>query len=95
MKNTSPMPEKAATGQADLENKMKSIVSSDGTHPNRVFDAAIAALGLTSDRALSRALGVPATVISKIRHGRLPLGPSMLLRLHEETGIGIRELKAM
>lgn len=48
-----------------------------------------------NDAALSRALEVAPPVISKIRHGRLPIGASLLIRMYEVTDIAIRELKAI
>lgn len=61
--------------------------------PNRLLDALIERLGLKNDAALCRILEVAPPVISKIRHARLPVGASMLIRMHEETGMSIRELR--
>lgn len=63
--------------------------------PNRLLDALIEKLRLKNDAALSRALEVAPPVISKIRHGRLPVGASMLIRMHEETGLSIAELRQL
>jgi plasmid maintenance system antidote protein VapI len=60
---------------------------------NRLLDAVMGKLLLRSDAALSRALEVPPPVISKLRHDRLRIGPTMLIRMHEVTGLPIRELK--
>ncbi|MBI1890379.1 MAG: hypothetical protein HYS18_07030 [Burkholderiales bacterium] len=46
-----------------------------------------------NDAALSRKLEVAPPVISKIRHRRLPIGASLLIRMHEVTGMSIRELR--
>ncbi len=62
---------------------------------NKLLDAVMAKLGLKNDAALSRALEVAPPVISKIRHGRLPVGATLLIRMHEITDIAIRELKAI
>lgn len=61
--------------------------------PNKLLDTVIARLGLHNDAALCRELGVSAPVISKIRHKRLPIGASLLMRLHEASEISIRELR--
>lgn len=61
--------------------------------PNRLLDTLIERLNLKNDAALSRALEVAPPVISKIRHARLPVGASMLIRMHEESGLSIRELR--
>ena len=63
--------------------------------PNRVLDAIIAKLQLKNDAALSRALEVAAPVISKIRHKTLPIGATILLRMHEISDYSIRELRAL
>lgn len=61
--------------------------------PNRLLDTLVEKLHLKNDAALCRRLEVAPPVISKIRHGRLPVGASMLIRMHEETGLTIRELR--
>jgi len=48
---------------------------------------------LKNDAALSRALEVTAPVISKIRHRTLPVGASLLIRMHEVTQLSIRDLR--
>ena len=62
---------------------------------NRLLDAIIGNLGLKNDAALSRILEVAPPVISKIRHRKLHIGASMLIRMHEETNLSIRELKTI
>lgn len=63
--------------------------------PNRVLDAVISKLGLKNDAALSRALEVAPPVISKIRHSTLPIGATILLRMHEISDYSIRELRSL
>jgi hypothetical protein len=63
--------------------------------PNRVLDAVINKLKLKNDAALSRVLEVAPPVISKIRHNTLPIGATLLLRMHEESDFSIRELRAL
>lgn len=63
--------------------------------PNRVLDAIIAKLRLKNDAALSRVLEVAPPVISKIRHNTLPIGATLLLRMHEESEFTIRELREL
>jgi hypothetical protein len=63
--------------------------------PNAVLDAIIEKLNLKNDAALSRALEVAPPVISKIRHRTLPIGATILLRMHEVSEFSIRELKAL
>jgi hypothetical protein len=63
--------------------------------PNRVLDAIISKLKLKNDAALSRVLEVAPPVISKIRHSTLPIGATILLRMHEASDFSIRELRAL
>jgi hypothetical protein len=63
--------------------------------PNRVLDAVIHKLRLKNDAALSRVLEVAPPVISKIRHNTLPIGATILLRMHEVSDFSIRELRAL
>ena len=63
--------------------------------PNRVLDAIINKLKLKNDAALSRVLEVAPPVISKIRHNALPIGATVLLRMHEVSDFSIRELRAL
>ncbi|GGY03234.1 hypothetical protein GJV26_00990 [Massilia dura] len=62
-------------------------------NPGRLLDALAERLAAKNDAALSRALEVAPPVLSKIRHGRLPVGATILLRMHEASGIPIRELR--
>jgi plasmid maintenance system antidote protein VapI len=61
--------------------------------PNNLLDHLINKLNLKHDAALSRALEVSPPVISKIRHSRIPIGASLLLRMHETTGMTVKELR--
>src|SRR3954470_7339905 len=61
--------------------------------PNHLLGSLIQKLNLKNDAALSRMLEVAPPVISKIRHHRLPVGASLLIRMHEVTGMSIRDLR--
>jgi hypothetical protein len=74
---------------------IKEITASPTYNPNRVLDAIIEKLQLKNDAALSRALEVAPPVISKIRHRTLPIGATILLRMHEVSDFSIRDLKAL
>ena len=63
--------------------------------PNNLLDTLIDKLHLKNDAALSRALEVAPPVISKIRHLRLPVGASLLIRMHEVSDLSIRELRTL
>ncbi|MFC0135254.1 hypothetical protein CR105_20915 [Massilia eurypsychrophila] len=64
-------------------------------YPDNLLDAIIAKLKLKNDAALSRALKVAPPVISKIRHRTLPIGATILLRMHDVSDFSIRELRAL
>jgi hypothetical protein len=61
--------------------------------PNHLLDTLREKMKLKNDAALSRMLEVAPPVISKVRHRRLPVGASLLIRMHEVTGMSIRELR--
>ena len=63
--------------------------------PNHLLNTLIQKLEIKNDAALSRALEVAPPVISKIRHNRLPVGASLLIRMHEVSGMSIRELREL
>lgn len=63
--------------------------------PNLLIDKLIEVLDLKNDAALSRALAIEAPIISKIRHGKLPIGGTMLIRMHDISNISIKELRSL
>lgn len=73
----------------------KDVCEDVSYNPNRFVDALIEKLNLKNDAALCRYLEVPPPVISKVRHHRLPVGGSLLIRIHEKSEISIRELRYM
>jgi hypothetical protein len=62
-------------------------------NPNRLLDALLENMRLKNDAALSRMLEVAPPVISKIRHRRLPVSASVLIRMHEATDMSIGDLR--
>jgi len=76
-------------------NMSDHLMEQESYDPNKLLDALIEKLGLKNDAALSRALEVAPPVISKVRHRRLPVGASLLIRMHEETGMNVKELRAL
>jgi hypothetical protein len=79
-----------------FENQDSSRLSDQLAYdPNNLLDTLIDKLHLKNDAALSRALEVAPPVISKIRHRRLPVGASLLIRMHEVRELSIRELRTL
>lgn len=50
-------------------------------------------LNLKNDAALCRAMEVAPPVISKISHGKLPVGAGYIIKIHELTGWPIADIK--
>lgn len=61
--------------------------------PNRLFDMLMHKLGVSGDKALSQKLKMGKSVVAGIRQKRLPFGASLIMGIHETTGISIAELK--
>lgn len=60
--------------------------------PNRLLDAVLSKLHLKNDAAMARALGVAPSVLSKVRHRRMPVGAGLILQIHESTMFSIDEI---
>jgi len=69
------------------------LASQDTDDLSKLLDTLRERMQLKNDAALSRALEIAPSVISKIRHRALPVGASMLIRMHEVTELSIRELR--
>jgi transcriptional regulator with XRE-family HTH domain len=78
---------------------VKADVTSDQTDkkysPNYLPDFVIARLDLKNDAALARKLGITPPALSRIRHGKFPIGATLLIAMHEETGMKVRELRSL
>lgn len=48
---------------------------------------------LKNDAELSRVLEVGPPVVSKIRHGRLPVTATLILRMHEKLGVPVKTIR--
>ncbi|WP_426162370.1 helix-turn-helix domain-containing protein [Pseudoduganella sp. R-34] len=62
-------------------------------NPDMLLDTVKFWLGLRYDAALADRLQVTRTTISKIRHRHCPVSSELLLRIHEMTGLPLRELR--
>ncbi len=69
------------------------LASQPTYNPNHLLDVLLGKMQLKNDAALARMLEVAPPVVSKIRHNKLPVGASMLIRMHECTGMSVRELR--
>lgn len=68
---------------------------SDTYTPDLFIERLIHRLDLRSSSALARKVGISPSVISKVRHRRLAVSGEILLKIHEETDIPIKELRCM
>ena len=75
--------------------KSSEQLNSPDYDPNQLLEALIKKLQLKNDAALSRALEVAPPVISKIRHRKLPVGASLLIRMHEVCDLSISDLREL
>lgn len=71
------------------------LSSQERYDPSHLLDTLRERMQLKNDAALSRLLEVAPPVISKIRHRALPVGASLLIRMHEVTQMSIRDLRAL
>lgn len=71
------------------------MASAQRYDPDQLLASLIGKLNLKNDAALSRALEVSPPVISKIRHRRLPVTASLLIRMHEVSALSIHELRQL
>ncbi len=79
-----------------MEHNLQHGLSSQETYdPSHLLDTLRERMQLKNDAALSRLLEVAPPVISKIRHRALPVGASLLIRMHEVTKMSIRDLRAL
>ena len=74
---------------------MTKLIDEATYDPNNLLDSLITMLKLKNDAALCRELEIAPPVISKIRHRRLPIGASMLIRIHEISGMSIKDLRVL
>jgi len=71
------------------------ILNVDSYDPDNLLNVLIEKLNLKNDAGLSRALEVAPPVISKIRNRRLPVGATMILRIHDKAGMQVNEIRQL
>ena len=69
------------------------LINNPSYTPNVLIDFVLDQQKLKNDAALARALKVAPPVISKVRSYRLPIGDSLLVKMHELTELPTKELK--
>lgn len=71
------------------------VMHDENYTPDRLFDAVMEKLDVPSDAAGARALDTAASVISKMRHKRIPVGAAMILRIYDVTGLSIEKIRQL
>jgi hypothetical protein len=66
-----------------------------GYDPGNLFDTLIRKMALQTDAELAGRLGLQPHVIAMLRSRQLPLDASVLLRMHDVTGISLRYLRVL
>ena len=63
--------------------------------PHALLDHLVKELHLKSDAQLSERLDCAPPVLSKIRHGRMPLTSTFILLVHEKLGISVARIRSI
>lgn len=63
--------------------------------PHPLFDRIIEVYKLKNDAALARKLKIPPSNLSRYRSGILPVGPNIILHVHDVTGWSIKRIKGL
>ena len=71
------------------------LVELSSYEPGLFLDKIAKRLNMSSDRELGKALGIPSSVISKIRHKAIPISAKNLLAIHDVSEISIKKLRKM
>jgi hypothetical protein len=77
-----------------LRNRSRVSVT-DSFDANSLLDGLIVHLDLKNDAALARTLELAPPLISKIRHRTLPVSAAVLVRMHDVSGLSIRDLRLL
>ncbi|MEO7494900.1 MAG: hypothetical protein ABIT83_23890 [Massilia sp.] len=86
---------RSGQSQVVCEHKVLTPSHCIEAEPSNLLDALIAHLELKNDAALSRALYLSPPMISKLRNKALQVSATVLVRMHDVTGLSIRELRAL
>lgn len=82
-------------GATSEQRSARNVHEANRYDPSHLLDTLQATLKLKNDAALSRTLGLSPPVISKIRHRQIPVGASVLIRIHEVTELSIAVLRGL
>lgn len=71
------------------------LINADRYNPNHMLDSLTAIIGVKNDIGLARKLKVSEQVISKMREGKISVSASMMMWLHEASGLSVQELRQL
>ena len=83
------------TDTALRENSGDSVDDQASFDSGHLLDVLIEILHLKNDAALCRVLNVGPPLISKIRNGSSSISAALLIRMHEDSGLTVGELRAL
>lgn len=67
----------------------------DPDNSGLLFNTLRSRLNLRSERSLARWLDIASSHLSKIRHGECNVSPAIILRVHESTGMPVKEIRRL
>ena len=72
-------------------------VEADNPHydPGALLDTLMYIFGAKNDRQLAHRLAIQPSQVCKVRKRRTSVASSLLIGMHEETGLSIRQLRAL
>lgn len=62
---------------------------------HKLLDACMKLADVKTDKALGDKIGVASTVMSRIRHKKLPVTPTTILAIHEKLGMSVPEIREL
>lgn len=74
---------------------MKQLAQANTYSQARLLDALLDHFHLERDSELARRLDMPRSFICRLRKGQSPVGAALLIRMHDESGISIKELRRL
>ncbi len=78
------------------EVKKKTVQMDRCTYrPHKLFDFLILELGFETDLIIAKRLKTVPSSISRIRHGKFKVGPTMILAVYDETDLTIEEIREL
>lgn len=78
-----------------MSNLLQQISKEVNYDPAHLLDFLRQHLKLRNDKALADKLDISASAMSKLRNQVLPIGSTVLIRMHEISEISIKELRVL